>query len=114
MRFASSILVILFTLFHSCESNSDQKVYLNPGELFSYDLNVYGDEEGARITEQARHYSQSDIIRDSTTAWGAFYFYRSNPNYKGPDYVTIETCAGGRGSSCDEYTTIEFEFQIKD
>jgi hypothetical protein len=114
MRSGSIVSIVICTLIISCESHNDYTIPLNSGELFSYDLNVYGDEEGAKITKQANHYSRSEIIRDSSTGWGAFYYYESIAGYTGPDRVTIETCTGGKGIQCDKISTIEFEFRIKE
>ena len=96
----------------SCDSINEQSITLSADEQFSYDLNVCGDEEGAKIIEQAKHYSQSEIIRDSTTNWCAYYFYTSETGYRGIDQVTIETCTGGKGVRCDKIQKIEFKFHI--
>jgi hypothetical protein len=113
MKSLSIALIVISYLMIACESHSNHEILLESGELFSYDLNVYGDEEGAKITEQAKHYSQSEIIRDSSTGWGAYYYYKSVTGYSGPDHVTIETCTGGKGTGCDKISTILFEFQIE-
>ncbi len=112
----SGFIVILTSciLALGCDSQSEDLISLDAEEQFSYDLNVYGDEEGARIIEQAKHYSRSEIIRDSATSWGAYYYYVPAMGYRGFDYVTIETCTGGKGTHCDDLNMIEFKFHIEE
>jgi hypothetical protein len=60
------------------------------------------------------HYSRSEIVRDSSTDWGAFYFYVPAEGFSGLDDVTIETCTGGTGTHCSDKKTIVLRFQISE
>lgn len=51
---------------------------------------VGGDEEGARISTQAQHYSISEIRRDAATNWVATYVYQPSVGFVGADYVELE------------------------
>lgn len=55
---------------------------------------VGGDEEGARISTQARHYSVSEMRRDSETNWVATYVYQPTPGFTGTDDVELEVLTG--------------------
>ena len=108
------IAFFVFFLALGCDSIDNGMISLDGGEEFSFDLNVSGDEEGARIILQAKHYYRSEIVRDSSTDWRAIYFYVPAMNFSGVDYVEIETCNGGKGILCDEINIIEFEFSVNE
>ena len=59
---------------------------------------VGGDEEGATIVTQAKHYSISEIRRNQQTNWVAIYFYQPTPGYVGADYVELEIRTGSDGA----------------
>jgi hypothetical protein len=107
-------VIAFFILFLAlgCDSIDNGMISLDGGKEFSFNLNVSGDEEGARIIQQAKHYLRSEIVRDSSTEWRAVYFYVPAMDYSGVDYVEIETCNGGKGILCDEISIIEFEFNV--
>lgn len=106
------IAVFVIFLALGCDSIDNGMILLDGGEEFSFDLDVSGDEEGARIIEQAKHYYRSEIVRDSSTDWRAIYFYVPAMDFSGEDYVEIETCNGGKGILCDEINIVKFEFNI--
>lgn len=58
-----------------------------------------GDEEGARISMQASHYSVSEMRRDSETNWVATYVYQPTAGYTGTDDVELEILAGSDGAT---------------
>ena len=87
-------------------------ITLRSGEMFTYDLNISGDEEGAVIKLQAKHFELSDLIRDSSTNWSVVYRYAPENGYTGKDYVEIETCTGGEGISCSEIGIVSINFNI--
>jgi hypothetical protein len=60
---------------------------------------VSGDEDGARISTQAKHYSISEIRRDAETNWVAVYVYQPAAGFVGSDYVEIEILTGSDGVS---------------
>ena len=114
MRLGFIIFFACYILGFGCESQQEVFISLDTGELFSFEFNACGDEEGALIIEQAKHYSRSEIIRDSTTNFCPIYYYIPEDGYNGLDYVIIESCTGGRGLKCDDYNTIEFKFKINE
>lgn len=110
------IMIIMLTgsLF-SCEEEivtHVKNVTLKNTELFIFDLGIYGDEEGARIIRQARHYESSVIIRDASTSYNTVYQYKALVEYYGFDEVEIETCSGGEGIRCDNAERLIIKFKI--
>jgi hypothetical protein len=67
-------------------------------ETYRYAM-VGGDEDGARISTQAKHYGISEIRRDSATGWVMTYVYQPAPGFVGSDYVEIEVITGSDGAS---------------
>jgi hypothetical protein len=65
---------------------------------------VGGDEEGARISMQARHYSVSEMRRDSETNWVATYVYQPSAGYTGTDDVELEILTGSDGATAPQIT----------
>jgi hypothetical protein len=63
---------------------------------------VGGDEEGAKISMQASHYSVSEIRRDSETNWIATYVYQPTAGYTGADYAEIEILGGSDGATAPQ------------
>jgi hypothetical protein len=73
-------------------------VSLKNTETFQYPT-VGGDEDGARISTQANHYSISEIRRNAETNWVAVYVYRPAAGFVGPDYAEVEILSGSDGAS---------------
>ena len=73
-------------------------VSLKNTETYQYPT-VGGDEEGARISVQANHYSTSEIRRNAETNWVAVYVYRPAAGFVGSDYAEIEILTGSAGAS---------------
>jgi hypothetical protein len=65
---------------------------------------VGGDEEGTRISMQAKHYSVSEMRRDSETNWIATYVYQPTAGYTGTDDVELEILTGSDGASAPQIT----------
>ena len=63
------------------------------GGTFQRDL-AFGDEDGAVIIEQARHYSISEIRQDASTQWAARYIYQPAPGFIGDDRVALDVRTG--------------------
>ena len=74
------------------------KVSLTNSQAYQYPT-VGGDEEGARISIQPRHYSISEIRRDAGTKWVATFVYQSTAGFVGSDDAEIETLTGSDGAS---------------
>lgn len=73
-------------------------VVLGPGEVYRHPT-VGGDEDGAAIVTQARHYAISEMRRDSTTQWVATYIYQPAAGFTGRDMVEMEVSTGSDGAS---------------
>ena len=71
------------------------------------DLEVSGDEEGAKIILPPAHALKSDLLRNSSTEWRAIYRYTPDPTYLGADSVFIERCRGGQGVGCTQIDTVK-------
>jgi len=81
--------------FESPEINPNKDnlilIELRNPDTYEYKTGISGDEEGALIKKQAKHYEVSEIVRDSTTQWEAVYRYKAQGNYVGSDEIEIET-----------------------
>lgn len=115
-----SHLLVFIIIFSSCNndnvansaSQSDIDFTIRNSEVFLYDLQFGGDEEGASIIKQAQHMEISELFRDPNK--GSNIVYRSKPNkgYTGTDFVEIETCKSGEGIMCSIIDTIRINFVI--
>ena len=87
-------------------------ISLTSTENYQYPA-VGGDEDGARITTQARHYATSEIRRNELTNWHAAYVYQPQVGFAGGDTVEIEIFTGSDGASGPRSTRkIVFHFSI--
>lgn len=76
-------------------------------ETYEYRTGISGDEEGAKITEQAQNYEISELVRDASTQFEVVYRYKPKAGFVGVEQVKIRTEQGSDGSSpSDEFTTI--------
>lgn len=95
-------LLIIPVLIISFENNSSDITFINvsvtTAEVYEYHTGLSGDEEGAGILKQAKHYKISKFIRDSTTQWVAVYKYKAQNNYVGEDTVELELLTGSDGT----------------
>jgi hypothetical protein len=101
-----SFILCLLILFISCENSTDSNieefttsVSIKNTETYQYRTGISGDEEGAAIKLQAKHYFISDIVRNADTKWEAVYVYMPKPFYTGTDYVELELSTGSDGAS---------------
>lgn len=100
--FLSSLLILTLSCDNNQDSNSDVSaitVPLNKAETYEYRTGIGGDEEGASIILQAKHFEISDIIRNGDTQFEAVYRYRPEPSFSGTDYVEIQLSTGSDGAS---------------
>lgn len=110
-------LVLLLTSVQGCLDQSSIQavsVSMKNTETYKYPT-VGGDEDGARIATQAKHYSFSEIRRNAETDFVATYVYQPTPGFVGADYAEIEILTGSDGAS--EPTNIKkvaFQFIIED
>lgn len=86
-------------------------VSLKNTETFEYPT-VGGDEEGARISVQAKHYSISEIRRGPATNWVAVYVYQPLAGFVGTDSVEIEILTGSDGASPPDMKKAVFRFLV--
>jgi hypothetical protein len=116
-----SLLLIMVSLIWSCskdETASQPETLINVSikntEVYNHDFKISGDEEGATIKIQARNCKSSEIIRNSSTNWNVVYQYTPDRNFRGTDYVIIETCTGGGGCGCSKIEMARINFTITD
>ena len=87
-------------------------VSLKNTETYQYPT-VGGDEEGARISTQANHYSISEIRRNEETQWVAVYVYQPADGFVGSDYAEIDILTGSDGaSSPTNIKRVAFRFAV--
>lgn len=77
-------------------------------------LTVGGDEEGARISAQARHYSISEVRRGPETNWIATYVYRPSPGFVGTDNVELEVLTGSDGATAPNVRKVRLHFVVRE
>ena len=110
------IFIIIF-IFHFVGCNDDTSsegltVELKNNETFKYPT-VSGDEEGAIIKTQAKHFEISEIKRNSETKFVAVYIYKPKSGFIGTDAVEIEIQKGSDGASePTEIETVKFNFIV--
>lgn len=108
-------IFISLILFTGCKDESDIdniSVELKSYETYKHTL-VTGDEEGAKIKTQARHFEISEITRNAEDDYAAVYTYKPTANYIGRDYVEIEILMGSDGASQpSEINTIRIIFTV--
>lgn len=116
-----TLLIGLATLFSSCKKDSDGpgcdlpvpneiNVKISANETYLFDLGIFGDEEGASISNQATHHSVSIVERETNTG-KVVYKYTPASNFVGTDEVQIKSERGSDGASPNTniiYTTIKF------
>lgn len=117
------VILILAGSLISCSNNDDvtnnpnnkiieENVNISNNETYEYNLGVFGDEEGAGITTQAKHYEISELEREAAVG-KIIYMYKPQNNYIGPDYVEISTSRGASFAGDDaERTIIQIKFNI--
>lgn len=84
-----------------CEADSpveELSIALQAAEVYQLDIPT-GDEDGARVIEQAVHFATSEIRRDSSTNWNARYLYEPATGFVGNDRVLLEVLTGSDGAS---------------
>lgn len=115
VRRVVGLLVLLPFLHLGCRDSSSVDVIsvsLKNADTYHYPT-VSGDEDGARMSIQAEHYSISEIRRDAETQWVAVYVYRPSAGYVGADYAEIEIFTGSDGASAPtRITRIGFRFDV--
>jgi hypothetical protein len=110
----SLLLIALFQLTSCSDEVSSEtiNVELNSTETYKYSI-VSGDEEGAAIISQAKHFEVSEVIRNSETNFAAVYTYKPKTNYVGNDSVELQIKKGSDGASePTEIKTIKINFII--
>ena len=101
---------------HSTDADLERKlisVSIENTEVYEYRTGISGDEEGATIIHQARHFEISEILRNAETRWEAVYKYKPTPGFTGADFVELKFSTGSDGAS--PHTNIEIikiEFTI--
>ncbi|HNF23823.1 MAG TPA: hypothetical protein PKV80_05115 [Leptospiraceae bacterium] len=79
-------------------------------QKYTYDLGMFGDEEGASIQKQASHFSISEIEREPEKAK---YYYTPEKDFTGTDEVEIVIERGSDGASpSTDFTVIIIKFTI--
>ena len=116
-RLVAFVLLLLVVYGQGCSKSNPSEIVsvsLKNTETYQYPT-VGGDEEGARISTQASHYSISEIRRNAETNWVAVYTYRPAAGFVGSDYAEVEILSGSDGaSSPTSIKTVAFRFVVHD
>jgi len=107
-------ILITFLISTSCSNDDDANpevtilnITISNTETYSYNLGVFGDEEGAGINIQAEHFEISETNRNPETE-EINYNYKPEINYKGSDFVEISRSYGWPNAIVS-YLRINFE-----
>ncbi len=102
IRSSSFALAVFAALaFAGCSTSTETEVIsavLSGAETYELDL-ASGDEDGARVVEQAQHFEVSEIRRDESTLWVARYVYEPAAGFVGNDRVELEVLSGSDGAT---------------
>ena len=113
----SAAFAVLLAVVAGCNGSprvENVSVSLKKSEIFRYPT-VGGDEEGARISIQASHYSISEFRRDAETNWIATYVYQPAAGFVGTDHAEIEIFTGSDGATPPaDRRKIAFRFVVHD
>lgn len=116
LRVAWVLAAVTFGVQGCKDSDSVETVivYLKNTEIFQY-RTVGGDEEGARVSAQAAHFSISEIRRDASTDWYAVYVYQSAAGFVGEDHAEVEVLTGSDGATAPtNIKKMVFRFSVHD
>lgn len=81
-------------------------------DTYEYDLGYFGDEEGAYISKQAKHFQVSEIERIIASG-KVIYTYQPIESYVGTDEVEIKSERGSDGATPnDDIITTLIKFTI--
>ena len=112
---AAGLALLLLGLALGCNEHDTVQIVdvsLTNTELYQFPT-VGGDEEGARISTQARHQSVSEIRRSAATNYVATFAYQAAPGFVGSDDAEIEVLTGSDGASAPQnIKRIAFRFLI--
>jgi len=78
------------------------EVTVKSTEEYEYRTGMGGDEQGASISTQARHFQKSEMVRGPATGFEPVYRYRAKKDYVGEDSVEIELSDHRIGSGPDD------------
>lgn len=119
-----TILILIFVfgisiLNQSCKNDSSLNstkntiyVTINTDDTYEYDLGYFGDEEGAYISKQAKHFQVIEIERIIASG-KVIYTYQPIENYVGIDEVEIKSERGSDGATPnDDIITTLIKFTI--
>ena len=112
---AVGALLLLGVCLQSCGDASSPEIInvsLAGAETYQYPA-VGGDEDGARVSTQARHYTISEIRRDAETNWVATFVYQPITGFAGSDQAEIEIMTGSDGAGAPgNVKRVVFHFDI--
>ena len=110
-----SLLLVIVHLAGCSDVDSIEivRVSLQNTEMYQYPT-VSGDEEGATIFTQARHYAISEVRRNAETNSVAVYFYQAAVGFVGSDHASIRVYTGSDGASPPtNIKEIRFYFDVR-
>ena len=98
---AAPLALLLLGAALGCDERDNVQVVevsVSNTQLYQFPT-VGGDEEGARISTQAKHHSVSEIRRSAASDFVATYVYQAAPGFVGTDDAEIEVLTGSDGAS---------------
>lgn len=91
-------------MFLSCSkdeairTSQAQYVRIKANEVYAFNTEVSGDEDGMLISEQARFFKRSELVRSAHTNWEVRYIYQPQADFTGLDKVVLTTMEHVNGS----------------
>ena len=117
MHLYSLITLIGFLiLVQGCNNNEPTpsntlNMTLKTDATYQFDLRYFGDEEGATISIQPKHFEVSKIDRDINSG-KVIYTYVPSIGFTGTDSVELKSMRGSNGASANNITIVVIKFKI--
>ena len=105
--FKISLLLIAVSFIAGCQKEKTE-ISLKNTESYYCSFSV-GDEEGASIKVQAKHYEISELNRDRDEV---VYHYKPKTDFVGKDYVIIEVHRNKTGVGAGYTETVKINFTV--
>jgi len=108
-KFVKIGLIGFIFLFFSCDKNKESIILKNT-ESYFHNFHLSGDEEGASIKVQAKHYEMSELYRDENM--NVIYHYKPLFDFVGDDFVVVETYSNKTGVGAGTTRRVKLNFTI--
>jgi hypothetical protein len=103
------ILLLIFILFMT-NCQKEENITIKNTDSYYHNFYLSGDEEGASIKVQAKHYEISELYRDEHM--NVIYYYKPLVDFVGDDFVIVETYSNKTGIGAGTTRRVKLNFTI--